>query len=206
MTDSEKTKEQLIEELVKLRRQLAETLGGDVAVSNIPSMGSGGSRDEEKRLGPSLDTVDRQSPVANASGILNCRILLADDGPHNQRLVVLLLRKAGAEVILAENGRMAVDLALAAQQAGSPFDAILMDMRMPIMDGYEATRELRNAGYRGPIIALTANAMSEDRQKCLDAGCDEYMSKPFDHKKLIDVVKTWTGQKQQTAGSVEAMR
>jgi CheY-like chemotaxis protein len=180
----------------------AEPLRRDVAASSIRETGSVGPLAEVKCVGPSSGTLDQRSPAANDLDILNCRILVAEDGPYNRRLIVFLLRNEGAEVIVAENGRVAVDLALASQHAGSPFDAILMDMRMPVMDGYEATRELRIAEYRGPIIALTANAASEDRQKCLDAGCDEYMSKPFNPTKLVEVVKTWAGHEIRSGDPV----
>jgi CheY-like chemotaxis protein len=83
-------------------------------------------------------------------------------------VIVHVLRKTGAEVSAAENGLVAVDLALAAKQAGKAFDIILMDMQMPVLDGHEATRQLRKAGYVNPIIALTANTTTENRQKCLD--------------------------------------
>ncbi|MEA1950975.1 MAG: response regulator, partial [Planctomycetota bacterium] len=125
---------------------------------------------------------------------LSCRVLLAEDGADNQRLISFVLKRAGAKVATADNGQMAVDLALTARAEGEPFDVILMDMQMPVMDGYEATGKLREAEYTGPIIALTAHAMSTDRDKCLAAGCDDYMAKPIDRKKLIESVHRFSPQ------------
>ena len=121
---------------------------------------------------------------------LDCRILLAEDGPDNQRLFSLILKKMGAEVAVAEDGQIAFDKAMEQSERGTPFDVILMDMQMPVLDGYEATTRLREHGYEGPIIALTAHAMKSDRQKCLDAGCNEYASKPLNRDALKSMIQS----------------
>jgi CheY-like chemotaxis protein/HPt (histidine-containing phosphotransfer) domain-containing protein len=107
-------------------------------------------------------------------------------------------------VDVASNGRVAVEKALAAMAAGTPYDAILMDMQMPEMDGYEATSQLRQAGYKGPIMALTAHAMAEDRQKCLNAGCDDYATKPVDRLGLLHTLARLMGSPQQVPGEEPA--
>ncbi len=106
----------------------------------------------------------------------------------SQRLIAHALKKAGAEVTIVENGQLAVDAALQALDAGTPFDAILMDMQMPVMDGYQATGVLRQKNYTRPIIALTAHAMASDRKKCIDAGCDDYATKPINRAVLTQTI------------------
>jgi len=183
-----------------ISKRLVEMLGGDIAVSSLPGKGSAftltvdtGPLDGVPLVESPNETLgERRNNNAELPADIglppHCRLLLAEDGPDNQRLLAFLLRKGGAEVVVAENGQVAVDLALNAIAEDQPFEAILMDMQMPVMDGYEATRRLRVARYSGPIIALTANAMKEDRQKCLDAGCDDYLSKPVDRTTLLTTV------------------
>ena len=91
-------------------------------------------------------------------------------------------------MVLADNGQMGMEKALAAQETGQPFDVILMDMQMPVLDGYLATRSLREKAYLGPIIAITAYALAGDREECLDAGCDDYIAKPIDQTTLLAMI------------------
>lgn len=132
----------------------------------------------------------RETPMKTGAALptLRGRVLLAEDGPDNQRLVSHLLRKACATVEVVGNGKLALDAALEARERGEPFNLILMDMQMPFMDGYTATRALRDAGYAGPVIAFTAHAMKGEQDRCLAAGCDAYLSKPISREKLITEV------------------
>ena len=181
-----------------ISKRLAGKLGGDIAVKSTIGRGSTFTLTVETGPLDGVKMLDNPSEAYLPVGLenkppaalheLNCRILLAEDGPDNQRLITFLLEKAGAKVYIAENGRIACDLALAAKNKGTPFDVILMDMQMPVMDGYKATAALRKTGYNYPIIALTAHAMITDRKKCLDAGCDEYLAKPIDHENMISLV------------------
>jgi CheY-like chemotaxis protein len=127
------------------------------------------------------------------------RILLVEDAPITARLLSHVMRTAGAEVTLAENGQQGRDFALRALRARQPFDLILMDMQMPLMDGYEATRSLRSSGYRGPIVAITAHSLEGDREKCIAAGCDDYATKPIDRERLIAICRASLAHKAPAA-------
>jgi len=184
-------------------KQLQEMLGGDITVSSSPGQGSTFSLTIETGSLKGIQMVENPveagvrlnikapSRDALANESLDCRILLAEDGPDNQRLISFILKKAGARVTLAENGQIAYDKALTARDRGEPFDVILMDMQMPVMDGYTATQRLRDADYSGPIIALTAHAMEGDGAKCRGAGCDDYLTKPIHREKFLATIKRW---------------
>ena len=201
-----------------ISRRLTEMLGGTITVRSSVGRGSAflltiAAGRLEKRANdptkvqdcgagvPPANPADRQAggapaPQAEAT-LVGGRVLLAEDGPDNQHLIGHLLRKAGAWVAIAENGRLAVDMALAARDGDQPFDVVLMDMQMPVLDGYEAATLLRASGYDLPIVALTAHVMPADRQKCLDAGCDDYTTKPIDRNQLIDVTRKHLRRNQE---------
>lgn len=133
----------------------------------------------------------RRVAIASQVALLGQRILLAEDGPDNQRLIRFFLQKSGAEVEVAENGAVALRRLQEAERDGSPFDLLLTDMQMPEMDGYTLTRRLRQANNAIPIVALTAHAMAEDRKRCMDAGCSDYTTKPVDRQHLIETCRQW---------------
>jgi PAS domain S-box-containing protein len=145
----------------------------------------------------SLADVKGRSDAMSIVPTLAGRILLVEDGPDNQRLLSMLLRNAGAEVVVADNGQRALDLI--ADSYDTPFDIVLMDMQMPVMDGYEATRRLRAAGITDlPIIAVTAHAQSSDREKCLEAGCDDYAAKPIHRGSLFAMITRHLNKKNSS--------
>jgi PAS domain S-box-containing protein len=184
-----------------ISKRLTEILGGAIAVESWPGQGS--IFRATIRTGPLAgvpllehpgETVPQKlGPAEDAAAVpqnlrLDCRVLLVEDAPDNQRLVCFILTKVHAEVVTAENGQIACEKALAAWREGQPFDVILMDMQMPVLDGYQATRLLREQGYPGKIIALTANAMAGQREECLCAGCDDYLAKPLKRHALVSMV------------------
>jgi PAS domain S-box-containing protein len=199
-----------------ISKRLAELLGGDLAVKSAPGEGSSfvvtvatGPVEGVEMVEGSVEALvfdHRQDACpAEDSGdrpLGRVRVLLAEDGPDNQRLISFHLKKWGALVEQADNGQAALDKALAAWRDGKPFDVILMDMQMPLMDGYSATRKLRERGYRGVVIALTAHAMSGDREKCLGVGCDDFATKPIDKRALLAAIRSHVeGQASRAAVS-----
>lgn len=173
-----------------LSRRFARLLGGDVVLTkSTPGHGS-----------QFTITIDASKPLSQlgnaelASGhlvifpnerdLLGLRILLAEDAPDNQLLIGTYLDSAGAEYEIAHNGLDALN-----KISRSVFDLVLLDIQMPILDGYAAAEEMRLRGYTMPLIALTAHTMQDERERCLSHGFDEHLAKPIDPKILIETIK-----------------
>ena len=179
-----------------ITQRLAELLGGSVTISGTTGKGSvftliiptGMQPAGAVERGGSVNVAGqvRQLSVQTDNLQLGGRVLVAEDSPTNQALIELLLKKLGIEVVIVENGRQVVQKAMTEK-----FDVILMDIQMPVMNGYEATEYLRKEGIKIPIIALTACAMKGDDEKCFAAGCSGYLPKPIDRKKLIETLSRY---------------
>ena len=163
-------------------RHLVNMLGGTLSARNIEQGGSEFVFDilasESSELNPSKSFAAEDDPSLEHAALDHSRVLVVDDNPDNQRIIRFLLDEMNIEVTQAMNGQEAVDITLSLNP-GSNFDAVLMDIQMPVLDGYSATRIMRENGVDIPIIALTAHAMAEDKARCLIVGCNDYVSKPI---------------------------
>jgi PAS domain S-box-containing protein len=186
-----------------ISRRLAELLEGSIEVRSAPGRGATFSLRIATDLPAAEASLPAPVPPAGAAGParprLPCRVLLAEDHADNRRAVSLRLGMIGLDVTAVGDGSEAARRALEAQAEGQPFDVILMDMHMPVTDGFEATVQLRAAGYRGAIIALTADARSEDRSECLQRGCNDHLAKPIDWDRLLSLIATHTAPAARVA-------
>ncbi|MDY0012370.1 MAG: ATP-binding protein [Rhodocyclaceae bacterium] len=164
-----------------ISRELAERMGGRLWAESAPGQGSTFHLVLPLARASRLIAAGTTAPPRAAPG-RSLEILLAEDHPVNQTVAMSLLKRMGHQITLANNGEEAVNAVV--ERLPGTFDVILMDMQMPVLDGLEATRKLRRMGYEGPIIAMTANAMAEDRTRCLEAGMNDYLSKPINAEEL----------------------
>jgi Amt family ammonium transporter len=183
-------------------RRLADMLGGTLTAVSVPGEGSrfvltvptGPLAGVPLVAAPSEAVGEGESPnqpllrTPVPAVLKGRRILLAEDGPENQFLISHFLRRAGAEVTIVDNGQLAVDAVLQSEAGREQFDVVLMDVQMPVLDGHAATRQLRRRGFVRPIVAVTAHAMNEDREKSLAAGCDEFVTKPVNYRALVAAI------------------
>jgi signal transduction histidine kinase/DNA-binding NarL/FixJ family response regulator len=187
-----------------ISKQLVNLLGGEIGVDSIPGEGSTfwftavlAAPTEAELAG--VESIDE--PLERDTNIEGARVLVAEDDPAGKRLMERMLARLGVEVQVVGTG---LEVLRAAES--SQFDAILMDCHMPEMDGFAATAAMRSAGWKLPIIALTANAMSGDREACLAAGMDDYLSKPIVAAELVRTLCRWLADRPAiAAGSPAAM-
>jgi PAS domain S-box-containing protein len=175
-----------------IAKQLARLMGGDVAVRSAPGQGSTFSFSARMQLAHApLREEPNAEVILGRSQALGGRVLLVEDNELNQQVAAELLRAMGCQVDIAGNGREALD-----KLAGRRYDLVFMDMQMPVLDGLAATRELRLRPELAelPVVAMTANAMREDREACKAAGMNDFISKPFEPQTLHTVLQRWLGE------------
>lgn len=182
-----------------ISRRLARMLGGEITVETEYEAGSTftftiatGDIASVPMVAPHSDpgqVTESNDPVDSLPEVvLDCRILIVDDRRDVRFLGKHILTKAGATVDEAEDGQQAIEAVKQSMENGAVYDLILLDMQMPTVDGYQAAARLRSMNYDRPIIALTADAMHGDMQRCLDSGCNAYLSKPIDRARLLQIV------------------
>jgi signal transduction histidine kinase len=188
-------------------QRLAEQLHGQITIASILGQGTQvrvriserpPAQDPAQSELDSLSQLDGTGLLDRLESLADTRVLVAEDNAVNQKIIASLLRHAGAQVDIADDGAHAVEKAIGAAAAELPYHIVLMDLRMPVLDGLGAVRRLRDQGYQGAIVALTAQAAEEDREACIAAGCDEHVAKPVDWVHLVEVVRRHaTGTKSE---------
>lgn len=181
-------------------KDLAQALNGDIEVKSTPNEGS--TFTLRIRTPKQAKPEAQPQPDANQGSPTNAleatRMLVVDDAKDNRVLLQHFLKRTGARVDFAYDGQQAIQRVSAASAESDPYELILMDMQMPVLDGYNATMQLRQAGFQAPIIAITAHALDGDREQCINAGCNEYLSKPVNRSALIQMCQTMLTQESDS--------
>lgn len=187
-----------------ISKQLCRLMGGNLTVTS--EAGAGSCFTATMEVGPAEPHVEEASAALesdsdDAAAILaGSRILVVDDTPTNLRLLSIMLSRDGADVTTARDGRESID---ACTEAEAPFDLIVMDAQMPVMDGTEAFHELRRLGVTSPIVVLTADALSEARRSYLDVGFDDFATKPISKAELRELAAKWVERSRYARGDLE---
>ena len=189
-----------------LSKQLAKKLGGDITIESTQNIGScftltittENIHDKFVTFMPDIGQEKNLPIIDGSNKKVVGKVLLAEDNVDNQRLVSMYLKKLGADVVIANNGKEAIELTRV-----DIFDLILMDMQMPVMNGLDATQRLREMGYTKPIVALTANAMKEDIDACNAVGCDDFIHKPISQQKFSSCIFKFLKTNEDTEENVQ---
>jgi signal transduction histidine kinase/CheY-like chemotaxis protein len=173
---------------LSIARDLAHALNGNISVQSELNRGSTFTlRLSTPKYAPEVTPDQPTSEQPHHPAMLqDARVLVVDDAKDNRVLLQHFLKRTGARVEFAYDGQQAIHRINESISSSDPYAIVLMDMQMPVLDGYNATMQLRGSGFDAPIVAITAHALDGDREQCIDAGCDEYLTKPVNRKALIE--------------------
>lgn len=181
-------------------KELIEQMGGEIFVDSVKGSGTTIAFVIEFQKGKSDDVPEKAETAFSEDFLLGKKILVTDDNDLNRLVASILLLDYGATVMVAENGEIALDMI-----EKETFDVILMDIQMPVMNGYDTTRKIRKMGNNIPIIALTASAIKGEKEKCLSMGMNDYITKPINEEDFLKTIDRWVKQEENNTPNYEIM-